>query len=621
MKKIVIILLLLAAIIAAAYVYYALGKPAPRAADLLPDSTLVFLDVPNFSQSRADFAKTEMYALWHEPEVQAFLAKPLAALHDALINRGAPKEENALGERLLDLMQGEVFLAVTRVTIFPAFNPGLVLGVDVRRKRIEAAAALYTLENNLKQSHPKGRFQEKKYLGVTYSIWETFPGMPICHASLNSLFVFTLGEDTMRDVIACHVGQVPRDFKRLATSPKYRNVIQHTGKNNEFLAYCNVEEILTLVGPLLMLTPQTSGLHDTLSRIQTSAASVTFVDGGIEDVGFVAYSRATEKPTPATARETLALTTPDTLLYWASSAELAALYDQAMQSLSQSGNANLMAAAGQFQQTLRSRGVRINEDVLPKLGPEYAVIANWRVGARAPDCALVSAITDAARLRPALDGVMSALKETVVGDDDRFPWDETEYAGQTLRTVHIGPGILAPTYTTTDQFFILAGTPDYARELLAQVKDAKPTLAQNALYTQSMKRLPANGSSYLYADLRSLFGPLYALGTSSLSLIGTNDFVDTATLPPSATIAKHLFPFVSTTVSEPRQETSMSFSPFGKGIALAAGIGGAIWVSDMFGPTLEQTLTPALPKKSSNRPAPSAPHENQTEESQTPTPQ
>src|SRR5664280_409363 len=138
MKKLLIVSVLLAAIIAAAYVYYTLGKPAPKAADLLPDSTLVFLDVPDFAQSRADFAKTEMYALWHEPEVQAFLEKPLTALHEALINRGAPKEENLLGERLLDLMQGEVFLAVTRVTIFPAFDPGLVLGVDVGRKRIEA---------------------------------------------------------------------------------------------------------------------------------------------------------------------------------------------------------------------------------------------------------------------------------------------------------------------------------------------------------------------------------------------------------------------------------------------------------------------------------------------------
>ena len=104
-------------------------------------------------------------------------------------------------------------------------------------------------------------------------------------------------------------------------------------------------------------------------------------------------------------------------------------------------NANLMAAAGQFQQTLRSRGVRISEDVLQKLGPECAILVNWRAGARAPDCAIVSEITDAATLRPALDGVMNALKETALGGDDRFPWDETEYAGQKLRTVHIGVSV------------------------------------------------------------------------------------------------------------------------------------------------------------------------------------
>jgi hypothetical protein len=624
MKKVVIILLLLTAAVAAVLVYYAFGKPAPKAADLLPESTLVFLDIPDFSQSRDDFTKTELYALWHEPEVQAFLEKPLASLHEALINLGAPKEENAIAEQILAAMQGEVFLALTRVTIFPSFNPGVVLGVDVRHKRIEATAALYALENNLKSSNPTGKFQESKFLGVKYATWEPKPGLLICHASLNSLFVFTLGEDTMRDVIACYAGQTPRDFKRLGASAKYRNVLQHASKNNELLAYCNVEEILNLAGPLLALSPQTSGFYEKLSRVQNSAASMTFVGGGIEDVGFVAYSSAAPRPTPGTQRKTLALTTSDTLVYWVSSTDLAATYDQAMQSISQSGNSSLMAAAGQFQQTLRNQGVRIREDVLQKLGPECALLANWRPGTRAPDCAIVSEIADATQLRPALDGTMNALKAAALGDE--IPWDETEYAGQRLRAVPIGAGIVAPTYAITDRFFILASTPDYARQLLAQVKDAKPTLAQSELYTRSMKRLPAAGCSYLYADLHGLFEPLYALGQESLSQIGQNNFVDVKELPSSATIAKHLFPFVSATVSEARQETTTTFSPFGKAITLGAGIGGAIWASDIFGPTLRQFATPALkadsnpasPRTFSNRAVPSAPRENQTAESQTP---
>ncbi|HUJ71841.1 MAG TPA: DUF3352 domain-containing protein, partial [Verrucomicrobiae bacterium] len=493
MKKAVAVFLLVSAVVGAALIYLKLSRPAPRAADLLPESTLVFVDIPDFSKARADFAKTELYALQQEPEVQAFLEKPLTVLREISSNAGGPRDADTVGNFILDGMQGEVFLAVTHVTIFP-FDAGLIVGMDVRHKRIEAAAGLYQLENTLKQTYPHGSFEDKTYLGVKYSVWETQPGFPVCHAFFNSLAVFTLGEDTMRDAIACYTGQVPPDFKRLATSAKFRNAQQHASKDHEFLAYLNVEETLSLVGPLLALAPQTSDLYQKLARIQTSAYSMTFVDRGVEDVGFVAFSKGVPKPEPPTQRKTLALTSPDTLLYSVGSADLAAVYEQGMQSLSQSGLAAPALAVGQFQQALRNRGLRIREEVLQRLGPEVAVIANWRVGGRGPDVALVSEVTDADKLRPALDGAMNALKESALGGDEKFPWDETESAGRKLRTVRIGDGLLAPTYATTDRFFILATTPDYARELLAQVVESKPTLATSALYQQSMKRLPLNGS-------------------------------------------------------------------------------------------------------------------------------
>ena len=617
MKKAVVAFLLLSAIVGAALIYLKLSRPAPRAMDLLPESTLVFIDIPDFSKSRADFAKTELYALQQEPEVQAFLEKPLAVLREASSLAGAPRDAESIGNFILDGMQGEVFLAVTHVTIVP-FDVGLILGMDVRHKRIEATAGLYRLESALKQTYPHGNFQEGNYLGVKYSVWETQPGFPVCHAFFDSLAVFTLGEDTMRDTIACYTGQASPDFKRLAASAKFQNVRQHASKNHEFLAYLNVEEMLSLVGPLLALAPQTSSMYQKFEHIQTSAYSMTFVDHGVEDVGFLAYSGGPQPTPPPTQRKTLALTSPDTLLYSVGSANLTATYEQGMQSLSQSGVATVMLAVEQFQQAQRSRGLHIREEVLQRLGPELGIIANWRAGTQVPDFAIVSEVTDPDKLLPALDGAMNALKESALGGDDQFPWDETESAGRKLRTLRIGDGRFAPTYTTTDRFLILATTPNYARELLAQASESKPTLATSAVYQQSMKRLPRNGSSYGYADLRGLFGPLYGLAKTGLSRIGDNEFVDTSKLPQTETIARHLFPFVSVTVSRPQQVTSTSFSPFGKSMAVMAGVSGAIWAANTFGPQLNQAAMPILPRKSSSRGAPSVPRENRTATSQTP---
>ena len=619
MKRVIAVLVLLTAVIAAALVYFVLNKPAPHAADLLPESTLAFIDIPDLSKSRTEFTKTEFYALWHEPEVQAFLAKPLAALREMAPSVGAPKDADTIGSLVFDAMQGEVFLAVTHVTLFPVFNPGVVCGVDVRTKRIEAVAGLYQLEGQLKRAYPKGTYQTRTYLGVKYILWETEPGYPVCHAFFNSLVVFTYGEDAMRDMIASWTGQVPRDFKRLANSQKFKNVQQHASANHEFLAYANVEEALNLIGPLLAFAPQTAGMYQKLSRTQAAAYSLSFVDRGIEDVGFIACSSGVPKPTPPTQRKTLALTTPDTLVYCVGSADLAGTYEEVMQLLSQSGSAGMMLTVAQFQQGLRTRGIRMGEDVLQKLGPEFAVIANWRPGTRSPEIAIVSEITDADKLRPALDAAMDALRESCGGTNETLPWDVTEGAGQKLRSVHIGPGLPAPTYALTDQFFILASNPDYARALVIQAKESKPTLATSTVYQQSVKRLPTNGSSYGYADLRGLFTSLYGLMKPILTGTGSSPLVDVSKLPQSETIAKHLFPLVSATVSEPQQTTSTSFSPLGKSLAVVAGVGGAVWAVNTFGPQLQQSAMPIWPKKSSSTAVPSAPTESQTGVSQTPT--
>jgi hypothetical protein len=622
MKKIVIVFLLLVTAVTLALVYATFTKPAPHAADLLPESTLVFLDIPDFSRSRDDFSKTELYALWEEPEVQAFLKKPLDALRESPSHPGTDSGTAAIVNFAANTAQGEVFLGLTHVTIFPSLNAGLVVGMDVGHKKIQAIAGLYKLEGSLKKANPNGDFEDKSYLGVKYTVWQITPDLPICHAFFNSLAVFTLGEDTMRDMIASYTGQVPPGFKRLSTSAKFANAQQHAAKNYHFLAYANVEQVLGLFGPLLAFSPQTSGVFQKLDGMDASAFSMTFMDRGVQDVGFLSYSRNAPKPTPPTPQKTLALTSPDTLYYSVGSANLATIYEEGMQALSQSGNASIMLSVGQFQQALRTHGIHVREDILQQFGPETAVIASWRTGARSPDVAFVAEIANEDKLRPALDNAMNALKQSALGDDEKAPWDETQSAGQTLRTVRVGAGLLAPTYTTTSQFFILANTPDYARELVAHVNGSKPTLATSAAYQESIKRVPPNGSSYGYADLRGLFDPLYAMTKSALSQIGDNEFVDMNKLPQTETISKHLFPFVSATVSEPGQVTSTSFSPVGKSMVMMAGVGAGIWAYNEFGPQLAQVTgqytMPTAPRKSSGTASPSAPPGNQMAPSQTP---
>ena len=86
MKKILPALVVLLALGAAGATVYLFQKPgggggaAAAAVGYLPAETLLFLSVPDLDQTAADWKTTDLYKIWTEPEVQAFLAKPLSKL-------------------------------------------------------------------------------------------------------------------------------------------------------------------------------------------------------------------------------------------------------------------------------------------------------------------------------------------------------------------------------------------------------------------------------------------------------------------------------------------------------------------------------------------------------------
>src|SRR5437868_10596977 len=64
------------------------GAAHSAAAGLLPPDTAILFEIPNAEKNREDWHRTELYALYREPAVQAFLQKPKAQLQErsAFIN-------------------------------------------------------------------------------------------------------------------------------------------------------------------------------------------------------------------------------------------------------------------------------------------------------------------------------------------------------------------------------------------------------------------------------------------------------------------------------------------------------------------------------------------------------
>jgi len=593
LKKIILILVLLA-VVAGAVIVFILRRPAPAAADLLPGSTLVFLRVPNFVKAQTAFQQTSAFALWQEPVVRAALDKPLRALDQAAGTRYISDNKTAR-DVFLDAMQGEVFVAVTQISPFGPFQSGLAFGTDTKSKLLQTKLVLAHVERELKKQ-PNIELTEKKYLGVTYTAWRKDPAVTICYTFLNSLLVGTVGENTMRDIIAQFTHNTDGPPATIAASQAYQNFSQRLPAEAAFVAYINPQPITVLLGPLLAFQAQGAGVLSQLAAIQATGLSVHFERGLCRETRLTQYKPDSHQPTPPVARKTIALTTPQTLLYSTRVTNLAQTYDELTSALTQTGLLGVNDSIARFEQSTRLAGLRFVEDVLAKLGPETSLILQWRDGAEYPDVAFVAEIRDAATTRPLLDQAINIIKRQSLGDlDENSPWDESTAGSHTLRTVRFGASKVAPSYVVTDEFFILALTPDFTRELLAQASGSQPNLTANATYQQAIKSLPTAGTSFHYLDLRALYPRLHTL----VQGLPANELFDLRQLPAPATVTPHLSPFASVAVDTPAAAITTSDSPIGTPVALIA-ILGAAWLGNQ----TQFNLPLGEPTTSSSTPAP-----------------
>jgi hypothetical protein len=212
------------------------------------------------------------------------------------------------------------------------------------------------------------------------------------------------------------------------------------------------------------------------------------------------------------------------------------------------------------------------------------MFATWRDGAKFPDFALAVELQPDAKAH--LVTVMQALKDAFIG-----PEPEWEQNGEFV-TIRLGDGLIAPTYTVAGDFLVLASTPDYARTLRQSRAD---TLA-----TRLTSGLPANAHEYFYCDIAGLARPLIA----QLRLT-------TPDLPATDGLVRHLTPYRSATVTQPRLETTTTISPFGKPLTVLAGAAGIFAAVKPYLPPLDLGFTATPATTSSNTPTPLPPAENQ----------
>ena len=101
MKKLIAVIVIALVVAAAVWVIVKvqLANRLALIPELLPEKTLVLMEMPDFVRTRTRWHESDIYQLWREPTVQAWLQKPLARLSQNRRGRKALEDFFALGPK------------------------------------------------------------------------------------------------------------------------------------------------------------------------------------------------------------------------------------------------------------------------------------------------------------------------------------------------------------------------------------------------------------------------------------------------------------------------------------------------------------------------------------------
>lgn len=603
MKKIALSVVLLVAALAGLWLWRA--ATAPPAVSLLPAQTLVFVRIPDIPRAVRQWETSTAHALWQLPEVRAAVQQSVGVFFPGsaiAVTNGAVIQEAQ------KLFRGEAFLAVTHFSPLVPNRPGIAFGADTRWQKWRAQVVVATVERRLREQNPSLQIRHRQFLGVRYAVWERPNDLPVCYGFLRSWFVVTLGEDVFRDMIGRYVR--PHQSGTLGEFADYAAFHRQLPASAVAYVYINPQPMTMLLGHAQLFTGSSTADLSALQAVKSVGMAVSFENGRIHERRVTTYRPEQFQPPPVIARRTLPFTSPDTLWYSASAANLARSYKTVSSLVLQLGLPVPTAVIENFERSLRRADIHWMDDLLPRLGPETAWVVNWRRGSEFPEVAWIAEVHEADQIRGGLEFALRTIG-TLISDHAKVPgvWDETPHGEMTLHSLILGDGKVSPTFVVTDEFLVLTSTRDFARALLERRGQRAPTLADDPKFREATAALPAECSEFSYLHLAEV----YPRVRTFLQNWSPDLPIPVPALPAPQTFAPYLSPIVSVSTAADNAQRTDVYSPFGPPALWVAG-----WLTRW---AIEQgKLFPAATTTSSDTVPLLPPRENQTGVSRTPPP-
>lgn len=530
MKKILAVILLALAVAGGVWVALRIQRSHQQAtvAELLPKTTLLFAHVPDFRRAREQWQASDVYQIWREPSVRAWLQKPLANLP-----KGHGTRQTL--EDFLKLGPTDGFVALISIE---NNDPKLIAGFHFEQS---PQSARRFIEQRMEKWLPKSEGTRREIIPYAEHKIETvsLARSVIATTYDNSWFFVSNDLAALKALLDRTGGRAQKSGGSLKENEAFRAAIKHLPADYAGTVFVEPQPFVEKLMPLAAMTGQSFSSNQLrrLKQVRSVAGTIGFDQGKMRETAFVAVPR--QSGTEKLARAAVASASTNTFLY---SASLIHWADKWLPPPVAS-QAGLPAIVRQFANALAGRGVSTT-DLQTAFGEELEVIGEWPPDARWPIVLATLPVKDSGRARKIADAVTSV---ELAGE----AWTQSEKAGATYYSLQSFGGFvpLRPAIAVTDRMMI-AGS-DAAAVEAAMAKAAPPAsgLEKSETFRQAAARVSAADSAFNYIDTRLLFErvdaatrPLLLMAATFYPALGRN--VDAAKFPPGEAIARHLSPIV-----------------------------------------------------------------------------
>ena len=497
-------------------------------AELLPTTTLVLAHVPDFKRTREQWHASDVYQIWREPSVQAWLQKPLAKL---------PKGQGGRQtvEDFLKLGPTHGFVALTSIE---NNDPKVIGGFHFEqspenaRQFIEARLTkLLSMSNDAKRETIS--YAEHKIETVSVS------RVVIATVYENNWFFASNDLASLRALLDRAGRRAQKSGESLKENEAFSGALRNLPADYAGMVFIEPQPFVEKLLPLIAMTGQSFSADQLqrLKQVRSVAGAFGFDQGKMREAVFIATPR--QGPALKLMRPSLASAGPNTFFYSASLMHWAETWLPP----SASSRADLPAIIQELANALAARGISA-ADLQKTFSEEVELIGDWPPDTRWPVLLMTLPVKDGGRARKIADALTSV---EVAG----AAWTRNEKAGVTYYNVQPFGGFvpLSPAIAVSEKMMVAGSDAAAVEAAMAKTADSAGALDKSASFREAAARLPAPDGAFAYADTRLLFEradaalrPLLLMSATFYPALGKN--VDVTKLPPTEAIAKHLSPIV-----------------------------------------------------------------------------